>query len=60
MSIPHAHAPTIDAELARRLAVLADPGYDDPARRDLTGLDYLLLAALNVTVTVLMLWYAWG
>lgn len=46
------------AELERRLGILESPEYDDPARRDLPGLDYLLLAVIIVVTVVAMYW--WG
>lgn len=52
-------APGDDA-LSRRLALIDAESHDDPARRDLTMLDFLLLVALNVVIVGAMLWYAWG
>lgn len=47
-------------DLERRLAVIEDPSYEDPARRDLTAVDYFVLAVLNISVISAMLVYAWG
>lgn len=56
------NTPPVDAdeELNRRLDVIEDPSYLDPAQRDLSALDYLLLVAINVALVGAMLWYAWG
>lgn len=58
MTSPHP-TPLAD-ELDRRLAIITDPSYVDPARRDLDVTDYVLLALLNVTIVSIMLWYSWG
>ncbi len=46
----------IDPKIRARLEEIASPDYEDPARRDLTGLDWLLflgfLAACAVGFTV--------
>ena len=47
-----------DRELERRLAILETNGADDPARRDLPAIDYILLAALVVLTSVVM--FVWG
>lgn len=47
-----------ESELARRLAVLEDPEYVDPARRDLPARDLVLLTAVGALVIALMWW--WG
>lgn len=46
------------AELDRRLAVIADPEYDDPAARDLPARDLLILLAGSVILIAVLL--AWG
>lgn len=58
--MPSAHPTPLADELDRRLAVITDPAYVDPARRDLGVTDYALLTGLNVVIVLLMLWYAWG
>lgn len=47
-----------DAELERRLQILESSDYDDPGRRDLPGLDYVLLATIIIVTVVAMYW--WG
>jgi hypothetical protein len=47
-----------DRELERRLEILEVEGDDDPARKDLPAIDYILLAALVVLTSVAM--YVWG
>ena len=47
-----------DLELERRLAVLDAEGADDPARKDLPAIDFVLLAALVVLTTVVL--FVWG
>ena len=47
-----------DRELERRLALLDSEGAEDPARKDLSALDYVVLATLVVLVCVLM--FLWG
>lgn len=48
----------LNEELRRRLAVLEDPNYEDPAQRNLSLQDFLLLTALVVLTVVVS--YAWG
>ena len=47
-----------DRELERRLEILETDGADDPARKDLPAIDYILLAALVVLTSVVM--FVWG
>lgn len=47
-----------EAELGRRLTVIEDPSYDDPARRDLPRRDVLALVVVGTLVIALMWW--WG
>lgn len=47
-----------EAELERRLEILESPDYADPARRDLSGLDYLLLGVIVAVTVTAMYW--WG
>lgn len=47
-----------DPELERRLAILDSEGVNDPARKDLPAIDFVLLAALVVLTTVVM--FVWG
>jgi hypothetical protein len=47
-----------ELELERRLAVLDAEGSDDPARKDIPAIDFVLLAALVVLTTVVM--FVWG
>ena len=47
-----------DRELERRLEILEAIGADDPARKDLPAIDYILLAALVILTSVLM--FVWG
>lgn len=47
-----------DPELERRLAILDSEGANDPARKDLPAIDFVLLAALVVLTTVVM--FVWG
>jgi hypothetical protein len=47
-----------EAELSRRLAVVDDPDYDDPARADLPRTDLVLLA-VGVVVVLVAMWL-WG
>jgi hypothetical protein len=47
-----------DRELERRLASLEKNGADDPARKDLRAIDYILLAALVILTSVVM--FVWG
>ena len=47
-----------DLELERRLAILDAEGADDPARKDLPAIDFVLLTALVVLTTILM--FVWG
>jgi len=44
-----------DRALETRLAVIEDPGYEDPARMDLPARDLVLLAVLGVLTIVLMI-----
>jgi hypothetical protein len=44
-----------DRELQARLAVIEDPGYDDPARADLPARDILLLVVLGALLVVAMI-----
>lgn len=48
-------------ELERRLAVVEDPGYSDPAAAELPARDWLFLAAGSlVLIVALMVWgYPW-
>jgi hypothetical protein len=47
----------LDRELERRLAIIESTGAEDPARRDLSAIDFILLAVLVVLTSVLMfLW----
>lgn len=48
----------LDGELERRLEILEDPDYEDPARKDLPTLDLVFLAILVVVTVVVMYW--WG
>lgn len=45
-------------ELDRRLAIIEDPGYDDPAQADLPARDWILLLVGCVVVIGIAL--AWG
>jgi hypothetical protein len=47
-----------DRELERRLAILEAEGAEDPVRKDLPALDYVLLGTLVVLTIVLM--FVWG
>jgi hypothetical protein len=47
-----------ERELARRLALIENPDYVDPARRDLPALDLVLLVAIGGVLIALMWW--WG
>ena len=47
-----------EAELQRRLALIEDPAYADPARRDLPAQDLVLLVVLSALVIALAWW--WG
>ncbi len=47
-----------DRELERRLAILEADSADDPARKDLPAIDYILLAALVILTSVVM--FVWG
>ena len=47
-----------DLELERRLEILSAEGADDPARKDLPAIDFVLLAALVVITIVVM--FVWG
>ncbi len=47
-----------DRELERRLAILETYDADDPARKDLPAIDYILLAALVILTSVIM--FVWG
>ncbi len=47
-----------DRELERRLAILETNGADDPARKDLPAIDYILLAAVVILTSVIM--FMWG
>jgi len=48
--------PEVQAEIARRLAVITAPGYEDPARRNFTAGDWIafagFLAACAIAFTV--------
>lgn len=46
------------AELDRRLEIIEDPGYHDPANTDLPGRDLLILVLASVVVIALLM--AWG
>jgi len=52
------HDDELREELERRLALLEDPAYDDPARGDLPGRDIALVAALVVVICIVA--YLWG
>lgn len=52
------HDREVAAELERRLDILEQPDYDDPARRDLSGAEFAVLAALTVAVSLLA--WLWG
>lgn len=43
---------SFDAELKARLAEIEAPGYSDPARANLTGLDWLSIVAFIAVVSV--------
>lgn len=43
----------IRAELERRLAIIEDPGYEDPAHAPLPGRDIAWLLSMSVVVSVL-------
>ena len=48
-----------EAELERRLTIIEDPAYDDPARGNLPRLDLIvLLIATAVVVTAMWVWGA--
>jgi hypothetical protein len=47
-----------EAELSRRLTVVEDPDYDDPARADLPRADLVLLL-VGVVVVLVAMWL-WG
>lgn len=47
-----------DRELARRLRIIEEPGYDDPARRDVPRFDVALLVVGTVLLVVAM--WLWG
>ena len=48
----------LDRELERRLAILEADDAEDPARKDLPAIDFILLAALVVLTSVVM--FVWG
>ncbi len=47
-----------DRELERRLEILETNGADDPARKDLPAIDYILLGVFVVLTSVIM--FVWG
>jgi hypothetical protein len=47
-----------ERELRHRLTLIEDPGYVDPARRDLPALDLVLLTAVGGCLIVAM--WLWG
>lgn len=49
---------TPDLELERRLEILEADGAEDPARKDLPAIDFILLAVLVVVTSVVM--FVWG
>lgn len=50
--------PALEAELARRLALIETPGFDDPARESFTAADLIALAVLVAVLSVGFL--VWG
>lgn len=48
----------LDRELERRLGIIESSSADDPARKDLPAIDYIVLTILVVLTSVLM--YVWG
>jgi hypothetical protein len=53
-----AHDGQVREELERRLALLEDPTYEDPARADLPGRDIALVAVLVLVICIVA--YLWG
>jgi hypothetical protein len=45
-------------ELERRLQIIEEPDYEDPARKDLPYVDLVILAAIIFVTVVAMYW--WG
>ncbi len=52
------HDPQFAAELERRLSVIGAPNYEDPARKNLPTIDFVLLVALVIVTAVVA--YVWG
>jgi hypothetical protein len=48
----------VDPTIRARLAEITEPEYHDPARKDLTGLDWLLFIGFFVVCAVGFVW--WG
>jgi hypothetical protein len=53
MHRPDVDDPELKRELERRLDLIEDPAYDDPARRDLPAGDIVGLLGLVVVIVVL-------
>ena len=58
MAAPTVHDTQVREELERRLALLEDQAYEDPAREDLPARDIWIVLALVVVICVVA--YAWG
>lgn len=58
MAAPTVHDEKVREELDRRLALIEDPGYEDPARADLPARDIWLVLAFVLVICVVA--YAWG